>query len=282
VIFLAPANNRNKPIPDKELWYVTGSRDSYTQTRTLQPAEAEKRQETMSTKELIHTADNERATWVELLSAVQRMESESNKWQERLYLHNPGKHTPPVFEARTLAIAVQSKTKSWDTMPSNMSKPYATTAMCHIVQLAAVIGLHWKEFNRNADKYRAEGNGYIMTGTDVADLGLVFSFQKSGRTKFEENRVIPVDEVKQLCFGFVPTIFCDPCDQENLSYPEDEPRDLTALQLGSRREIAETLSVIGCNAKTANYFLKEGKKLGHLFPGMHLVDDVFWPQLNIH
>jgi hypothetical protein len=143
------------------------------------------------------------------------------------------------------------------------------TTMCHIIELAGALGLYWKEFNRNADKYRAEGNGYILTGSHVSDLGLVFSFLKSGRARFADNRVIPVDEIKQLCFGFVPTIFCRPEDEDHLKYPFDEPKDLTALQLGSRREIAETLLVIGCNTSTANYFIDD-KKLAHLFPGKWL------------
>ena len=75
-----------------------------------------------------------------------------------------------------------------------------------------------------------------------------------------------MNEIKQLCFGFVPTIFCGPEDEDHLKYPFDEPKDLTALQLGSKREIAETLLVIGCNSSTANYF-KDDKNLSHLFPG---------------
>ena len=149
-----------------------------------------------------------------------------------------------------------------------MTKPYATTTMCHLIELAAVLGLHWKEFSRSLERYRAEGNGYILTGAPVGDLGLVFTFQRTGRTTFAENRVIPVDDIKRLCFGAVPTIFCRTAEhEERLKFPFDQPEDLTTLQLSSAREIADTLMVIGCNTNTANCFLEDDKRTTHLFPG---------------
>jgi hypothetical protein len=154
-----------------------------------------------------------------------------------------------------------------DTVPSGVTKPYATTTICHLIELAAVLGLHWKEFSRKDNAYRAEGNGYMLTGGLLGGLGLVFSFQRIGRTSFKENRVIPVNEVKQLCFGVVPTIFCRPEDEGRLMFPFDQPDDLAALQLGSPREIADTLTVMGCNASTVNGFLQDHQRMTHLFPG---------------
>ncbi|RYP84712.1 hypothetical protein DL770_005164 [Monosporascus sp. CRB-9-2] len=270
VIFLAPPNNNKGPILNEPIWYMDGSERSYTETRTLLPDEDKEQKENRSRKELIHTADNERASWVELLAVIQKMESDSADWQRIFYLKDPGNRVPAKFGERTLAVAVQKKIKSWDTMPSSMTKPYATTTMCHLVELAAVLGLHWKEFSRSHNKYRAEGNGYMLTGAPVSDLGLVFTFQKTGRTLFEENRVIPKDEIKQLCFGVVQTIFCTTQeDEERLKFPFDQPEDLTSLQLGSSREIADTLTVMGCNTNTVNCFLgdeKDKKATIHLFP----------------
>ncbi|RYP18983.1 hypothetical protein DL767_009731 [Monosporascus sp. MG133] len=318
VIFLAPPNNNKGPVPNEPIWYMDGSERSYTDTRTLLPNEDKEQKESRSRKELIHTADNERASWVELLAVIQKMEKDSADWQKKFYHNDPGNRVPAEFGERTLAVAVQKKIKSWDTsknpyeppippctrlfppkpccrhamsppvtcvsvmqflrrlltedaiVPSSMTKPYATTTMCHLIELAAVLGLHWKEFSRSHNKYRAEGNGYMLTGAPVSDLGLVFTFQKTGRTLFEENRVIPKDEIKQLCFGVVPTIFCTTQeDEERLKFPFDQPEDLTSLQLGSSREIADTLTVMGCNTNTVNCFLgdeKNKKATIHLFP----------------
>ena len=223
-------------------------------------------------KEPIHTADNERATWVTLLSALQYMEKRSRAWEQAEYKRSPPRKRQASHTDYILAVAVQYKITSWDTMPANLKRPYATTTICHLIEMVALLGLHWKEFNRSNDRYRAEGNGYMMGGSIVNDLGIMFNFKVCGKTRFEENRVIPVNEVKELCFGFVPTIFSNSKDDRRLDFPGDQPQDLSTLQLASNNDVAETLVVIGCNMDTVDYFRKLDKKHEHLFPGMlHLL-----------
>lgn len=255
--------------------------------RRLRSVEKESRERQQESR--VHTADNERASWVTLLSQLQLMEMESREWQKQHhdeslerkkqeYMEkgpprkdadeNPQTQLPKVgFENHTLAVALQPKKRSWDTMPTDVKKPYATTAMCHLLEIAAMMGIYWKEFDRSKDRYRAEGNGYMLTGTHIPDLGLMFTFQICGKSKFKENRVIPVDEVKELCCGFVSTLFQEKNkDRRRLEFPNEEPKDLSFLQLGSMDEIAETMVLIDCNTDTANYFRSNDTKHGHLFP----------------
>jgi hypothetical protein len=172
-----------------------------------------------------------------------------------------------------LAVAVQVKKRSWDTMPADVKKPYATTAMCHLLEIAAMMGIYWKEFDRSQDRYRAEGNGYILTGTNVPELGVMFTFQISGKSRFQENRVIPVDEVKELCCGFVSTLFqADAKDRRMIGFPNEDSKDLSFLQLGSIREITKTMVLIECNIDTANLFRSDDTKHSHLFPGWYSPD----------
>jgi hypothetical protein len=266
VIFVAPPTNKKGPVegvPD----YIDGTDTSLQKTRTLLPGHSPKQGAVR--KDGVHTADNERATWWTMLSELQLMERESHEWQQTMFNHGPPREGALAgFSSHTLAVAVQAKKRSFDTMPSSVKKPYATSAISHIVELAAMLGLYWKEFDRSKDKYRAEGNGYVLTGTGVSDLGLLFTFQVCGKSRFAENRVIPVDEVKELCFGFVSTIFRQQQDFRRLEFPNEEPMDLSILQLGSLNEIAETLVLIGCNTKTGTYIRDNTKKHGHLFPGM--------------
>jgi hypothetical protein len=270
IIFLAPPNNTHGPVEGQPVSYIDGSTASYKKIRVLPPDEDKKRQKNLSEKDRIHTADNEHATWITLLQAIQRMEGDSRQWEQEEYKRKPPRigapNGPPAFSLHTLAVGVQSKKRSWDSMPSSVRKPYATTTMCHIIEMTAVLGLYWVEFNRHNDRYRAEGNGYIMNGSNVLDLGIMFTFQVCGKSKFKENRLIPVDEVKELCFGFVPTIFRDQTDVRRLDFPIDEARDLSTMQLGSKDGIAETLTLIGCNTNTINYFLRH-ENHSHLFPG---------------
>ncbi|KAM0431401.1 hypothetical protein ACHAPT_005378 [Fusarium lateritium] len=151
-------------------------------------------------------------------------------------------------------------------MPSNVKKPYAMTTMCHLIEMGAMLGLYWKAFDRSEDKHRAEGNGCTLTGTTVASLGLVFTFQITGKPKFRGNRLAPCDEVGGLCFGVVPTIYRHLNDEETPEFLTEEVSNLSVLLLGSRREISGTVGMIGCNANTCNLFLDETKNVKHLFP----------------
>jgi len=263
VIFVCAASNKKGPIKNRPIYFVSGTPESFLQTRAMlaKDEEAERQENT------VHTADNERASWVVLLSHLQKMEEESRDWQQKHYALNPPQNFSFVgFEQHTLAVALQAKERSWDTMPAGVKKPYATTTMCHLLEIAAMMGIYWKEFDRSRERYRAEGNGYILTGVNVAELGVMFTLQVTGKSKFEENRVIPVDEVKELCCGFVSTIFRESKDERRIEFPNEDINDMGFLQLGSLDEIAETMVQIQCNTDTANYFRSHDAKHRHLFP----------------
>ncbi|CAK7209102.1 hypothetical protein SCUCBS95973_000337 [Sporothrix curviconia] len=213
----------------------------------------------------VHTADNEMSTWVRLLQELHRMERDSLHWQEKQIMRN-GPAFADTFEDHKLCVALQAKKRSWDTMPSSISRPYAASTICHIVEMAAMLGIYWKEFDRSSGRYRAEGNGYFLTGSHVPDLGIVFTFQICGKCRFAENRIIPVDEVKELAFGIVPTIFREKDDLRRVALSTDDTYSPGQLWLGSRNELAETLASIGCNTNTSNCLRDENKKHGHLFP----------------
>ncbi len=266
VIFVCPPSNLKGPVKDAIVWHIDGTELSLAATRIKLPS-AEERGRTTVEKSL-HTADNEQATWVVLLQELQRMERDSQMWEVVQYNNNPPRHTVSQFDDHMLCVAVKAKKRTWDTMPDQMNKPYATTTMCHLVEMAAMLGIHWQEFDRSADKYRAEGNGYVLTGAHVADLGIVFTFQISGQSRFEDNRLAPADEVKELAFGLVSTIFRDVGDKRRLIFPTEEPTDMTILKMGSANEIAETLVSFGCNTNTSNCLRNDTKKHGHLFPCM--------------
>ncbi|KXX75044.1 hypothetical protein MMYC01_207760 [Madurella mycetomatis] len=267
VIFVCPPSNTKGPIKNKPIHFVNGTPQSLEETRALLPMDEEKQRQSLQ-EGRVHTADNERASWVTLLSQLQSMEKESREWQQQHYNSSPPMTLPLVeFSNHTLAVAVQAKKRSWDTMPADVKKPYATTAFCHLLEIAAMMGIYWKEFDRSKERYRAEGNGYMLTGAHIPDLGVMFTFQICGKSKFQENRVIPVDEVKELCCGFVSTLFQENNkDRRRVEFPNEEPKDLSFLQLGSMDEIAETMVLIDCNTDTANYFRSKDTKHGHLFP----------------
>lgn len=274
VIFVSPPSNTRGPIPDQPIYFLDGTQQSLDETWTTSNMDLRKEYMKLSTKERLHTADNERASWFILLYAIQRMESKSSEWQQKQY-GPPGvlceryglpKLPPSLKEHHTLTAALQRKRKSWDTMPPNIAKPYATTTMCHLIEMIAALGIYWKEFDRRKDRYWAEGNGFLVLGRRVSELGIMFSIQVYGQCEFGNNRVIPVEYVKELCFGYVSTIFQETVDSRRLQVPSDMPENLAMLVMATRREVAESLRLIGCNNNTVNCYLEEGTRTSHLFP----------------
>ncbi|UKZ58319.1 hypothetical protein TrVGV298_012187 [Trichoderma virens] len=155
------------------------------------------------------------------------------------------------------------KKRVWDSIPQGLSKPYATTTISHLIEIAAMLGIHWKNFDLDNDRYRAQGNGFVLYGSYIDNLGISFTFQKQGPTVFGQNRIIPNHDIKQLCFGLAPTIL----HREMLINVDGHGTHVT-LQLGSFAEIADTLAEFGCDNNTIGYFRKnpEEARHAHLYP----------------
>ena len=138
-------------------------------------------------------------------------------------------------------------------------QPYATSAICHVIEMMAMMGMYWKVFDQIVWNLRAEGNGFILTSTTVHGLGVMVVFSVIGKSQFTDCRVIPCDEVKQLAFGTVPNLF------EDDDYLKRE-KDAQSLDLvfGAKEEVAATLESLGCSSETLKRYEKDHK---HIFSG---------------
>jgi hypothetical protein len=124
--------------------------------------------------------------------------------------------------------------------------------------MMAMLGMYWKVFDQIRWNLRAEGNGFILTSTTVHGLGVMVAFAITGKSRFQENRVIPSEDVKELCFGTVPNIFDDP----NYLEHEENAQSLD-LVFGTPEEVATTLESLGCTSDTLKRYEKDHK---HIFP----------------
>ncbi|KAI1458619.1 hypothetical protein F4805DRAFT_424066 [Annulohypoxylon moriforme] len=259
VLFVGFPSNLHGPLPFQDIWYIDGSEKSYEDTRTPRPASL-----SLNAKHTtIDMGVNVEATWILLLQALQSMECDSAMWNNTVY--------GEALNNRTLSVGVQAQRLSWDFIP-NFKKPFANTTMSHMVEIAAMLCIYWTMWDSAADRYRAEGNGYILLGSLNSEQNIVFQLIKRNEY-IVRNHIIPHIWIKELCFGLCPTFYWS--NWSNWSITDDPGTGAvfepamgmgTQLKVGSRQEIAETLMGIGCPIKVAEHFLSEEARVSHLFP----------------
>ncbi|KAF6517252.1 hypothetical protein HZS61_002813 [Fusarium oxysporum f. sp. conglutinans] len=264
VIFVSTSKTAKGPIDGADVFLIDGTRKSLDDTWTdLEPPT------TGTFTKTGRFIKNERATWLSLLSSLQKMENESQNWTRQQIMGlrpRPASATAiltSIAGKHTLNVALQREKKSWDDMPPSINRPYATTSMSSLIEMLAMLGIYWKDFNTFHHVYQAEGNGFLVKGHKISGLGIMFHFQALEKAVFEGKRTIPTKAVKRLAFGQLPTIFTE-------GHPEYKSSnslyEWPNVGLGSRTEIAETLFSLGCGRKAVNYFLRDGAVTSHIFP----------------
>lgn len=72
--------------------------------------------------------------------------------------------------------AVTFRTRSWDFMPPDIVRPFATSNVGDIIALSHRLGMRWKEVRPDDGVLRAEGNGQSITSTAVRGFGLLLQY----------------------------------------------------------------------------------------------------------
>lgn len=258
-IFLAPPENKRGPIYGRPIHNMDGSDESYMISRVMKPdKDAEDKRllaigtnhaNFMSTLLANKLPDNERAGWLELLGAIQKEEAESRVWENRHRITPRGfTYEHPKY---SICHAIQIETKSWDFVPAGIVKPYATTTVSHIVEMAALLGMYWRSFEVARGILTAQGNGYLLTSSMLPGFGITATFSIIGRSGiFGENRVIPNHDIKELVFGFVSNITGQ------------------SLEVGSVAGIQRTFSTLGFSRELSELYERR-KHRPSLIPGQY-------------
>ncbi|KAF5693064.1 modin [Fusarium denticulatum] len=264
VIFVTTSKTAKGPIDGADVLFIDGTRKSLDDTWTdLEPPA------TGTFTKTGRFIKNERATWLSLLSSLQKMENESQNWTRQQIMGlrpRPASATAiltSIAGKHTLNVALQREKKSWDDMPPSINRPFATTTMSSLIEMLAMLGIYWKDFNTFHNVYQAEGNGFLVKGHKISGFGIMFHFQALEKAVFEGNRTVPTEAVTRLAFGQLPTIFTEGHTEYKTS---NSLYEWPNVGLGSRTEIAETLSSFGCGRKAVNYFLRDGAVTSHVFP----------------
>ncbi|QPC77131.1 hypothetical protein HYE68_007883 [Fusarium pseudograminearum] len=248
-IFVSTPRSTEGYIDGAQVHIIDGTRKSLDATRTdLEPPPTSTKTKTG------RIVKNGRATWLTLLSSLQKMENQSQNWtrQQIMSLRPRPASAQAILSSvagkHSLRTALQCERKSWDDMPPSVNRPYATTTMSQLIEMLAMLGIYWRDFNPTYNIYQAEGNGFLVKGHKISGLGIMFYFQALDKAAFEENRPVPNRGVTRLAFGQLPTIFSH------------------VVRLSSRKDMADTLTTLGCDRTSSNYFLRDGTVTSHIFP----------------
>lgn len=112
--------------------------------------------------------------------------------------------------------AITFRTRSWDFMPPDIVRPFATSNIGDILALAHRLGMRWREVRPDDGVMRAEGRGQSITSTNVRGFGLLLQYTLSRNLEEQmqltrnmlDTLTIPSKEADMLGFGLVPGIRC--------------------------------------------------------------------------
>ena len=151
------------------------------------------------------------ASWLLLLDMLHRL--------QRSFFHDAGHTDAQQFKGSHRSAltpcmscpAVTFRTRSWDFMPPDIVRPFATSNMGDIIALAHRLGMRWKEIRPDDGVVRAEGSGLSITSTVVRGFGLLLQYsldpvivQKLYRTRdILDTLTIPSEEADMLAFKIV-------------------------------------------------------------------------------
>ena len=128
------------------------------------------------TSQIVRRHDSQRAddlvSWLGLVNMLHRLQSYHP-------LHKPSENNrasaamPPC---RMSCPAITFRTRSWDFMPPDIVRPFATSSVGDMIALAHRLGMRWKDIRPGDGIMRAEGNGQSITSTSVRGFGLLLQY----------------------------------------------------------------------------------------------------------
>lgn len=83
----------------------------------------------------------------------------------------------PSASGNTTWPAIRFKQRSWDFMPSEVVRPFASTTVSDIAILALRMGMKWRTFDPSKCKLEAEGGQHVLTSTEIRGLGTLLQFK---------------------------------------------------------------------------------------------------------
>jgi hypothetical protein len=88
---------------------------------------------------------------------------------------------------------IVERRRSWDFVPPDVIRPFASITLSDIAILARRMGMVWNEFKPSAGILEAEGNDHVLSSVVVRGLGIMLSYRhlNSSRQVMLRNYEVP-------------------------------------------------------------------------------------------
>lgn len=196
------------------------------------------------------------------------------------HLENP---EPPAKVLSWPSIRIQRH--SWDLMPPDVVRPFATTTAGHIAILTCRMGVKWKAFRPIDGVMEGEGNGHVFSATRVRGLGTMLTYTKMTLDDRQDNS-LSYESVQNPTSGDLEiaasTVNADSVDK-NLTpqfryiwtpaadmlwfgiVPGNRDLSLPSFHVGTNEEVFDTLWKIGPEGRAVDSLQKtQNKQKGYL------------------
>lgn len=128
--------------------------------------------------------DEDAVGWTGLLDAMHDLQSkqlftasQAQEWLKGVPVSNESRGNS-MKDSRVHIICLKMKIRSWDLMPPDIVRPWASTTLGTIISMAHRMGMTWKDLDPSKGRLRAEGLGQCFSGTMVRGMGIVMEYTK--------------------------------------------------------------------------------------------------------
>lgn len=110
------------------------------------------------------------ASWLGLVNMLHRLQA---SYPEQFTISRaPARRTGYLMDCPAISFC----TRSWDFMPPEIVRPFATSNVGDIITLAHRLGMRWHDIRPGDGIMRAEGNGQSITSTTVRGFGILLQY----------------------------------------------------------------------------------------------------------
>ena len=155
--------------------YITGGEESRRETYCFGGSKTPTSLVTARYDGSSETADD-LVGWLSLLNLLHVLQDSFFKETSFGHLQRTRSSRRPVMAGNMTCPAITFRTRSWDFMPPDIVRPFATINVGDVIALAHRLGMRWKEVRPDDGVLRAEGNGQSITSTTVRGFGLLLQY----------------------------------------------------------------------------------------------------------